>query len=280
VPDKAYISMSYFIKTRAIMNWKNPTRFREKLNWLKLYDRDPKYNVLVDKYEVKKYYEDTIGGEYVIPTIDIWDNADDIVFENLPNEFVIKCTHDSGSTIVCKDKNKLDICKAKKMLGKHMNRNLYYLNREWPYKNVKSRIICEPLLKNRDNSPLNDYKIFCFNGEPKIVYVTFGRGKDEKLTINYYDLNWNKLNIRHINYSNYEGEFIPPKSFSVMLELARKLSKGIPFVRTDFYDVNGKIYVGEMTFYPDGGWGFHKSTPKQTDIELGDMIQLPAKGAY
>ena len=275
MPDRAYISMSYLIKTHSFMHWSNPVSFSEKLQWLKVNNRNPIYSKLVDKYEVKEFISETIGQQYAIPTLAVWNNVEEIDFNLLPQAFVLKCTHDSGSVIICKNKEFFDYEQAKKKLNHHLKRNLYYLSREWPYKNVIPRIIAEPLLQTEDGTPISDYKIFCFNGEPKIVYVTFGRGSEEKMKINYYDLSWNKLNLRHLNYDNYQGSFTPPESFANMLYLARELSKGFTFIRIDFYDIDGKIYVGEMTFYPDGGWGFHKSTPRSMDIQLGNMIDIP-----
>lgn len=277
MPDKMYITMSYFIKTHSIMHWSKPQSFSEKLQWLKVYNRKQKYTDMVDKYEVKKFYSDVVGSEYCIPTLGVWDDADSIDFSKLPESYVLKCTHDSGSVIICNDKKSFNIENAKAKLSKHLTRNLYFLSREWPYKNVKPRIIAEPLLKNKDGSPIKDYKILCFNGEPRIVYVTIGRGVLDKYKINYYDLEWNRLDITHINYGNYIGTVEKPSTLEQMVKLAKKLSRGIPFVRVDFFDIDGKIYAGEMTFFPDGGWGFNKATSKEINKKLGELIVLPKK---
>ncbi|MDL2330444.1 glycosyl transferase [Odoribacter sp. OttesenSCG-928-A06] len=250
---------------------KNPKTFNEKLQWLKLYDRNPKYINMVDKYTAKLIVSGCIGEQYVVPTIGIYDCFDDIDFDILPDKFLIKCTHDSGGVFICTDKSKLNIKTLKNKIQKHLKKNYYYHAREWPYKDVKPRIIVEEYLFNRDNSPLVDYKFMCFNGKVKCSFVCSNRYKKEGLNVDFFDLNWEKLPFeRHYKNSN---DIIPkPNNYEKMISLAEKLSIGIPFLRIDFYDVNGEIYFGEFTFSP--GAGFEEFSPDSWDRKLGDWIHL------
>ena len=271
IPDKKFLEFKYMLRIEKELNLDNPKTFNEKLQWLKLYDRNPEYTKMVDKYEVKKYISETIGEEYIIPTIGVWDNFEDINFENLPNQFVLKCTHDSGGIVICKDKKSLDIEQARKKLNKSLKRNYYYVHREWPYKKIKPRIIAEKYMVDESGEELKDYKFFCFNGEPKMLFVAVDRPHDTKF--NFYDLEFNKLPFMQ-HYKNFDRKIEKPKSFDKMIELAKILSNGIPHVRVDFYDINGKTYFGELTFYHFTG--FEKFEPEEWDLKIGNMLQLPA----
>lgn len=272
INDKLFIKCEYKENFNKKLDLNNPKTFNEKLQWLKLYDRKDIYTTMVDKYEVKKYVANIIGDEYIIPTIGIYNNFDEINFEELPNQFVIKCTHDSGGIVICKDKSKLNIDEARKKINRCLNKNYYYIHREWPYKNVKPRIIIENLLEDENNEDLIDYKFMCFKGKVKCSFVCLNRRSKEGLKIDFYDLEWNKMPFeRHYHNSNIILE--KPKNYNKMIELAEKLSKNIPFVRVDFYDVKGKIYFGELTFYP--GSGFEEFTPEEWDKKLGDMLIIP-----
>ena len=276
-----YMSDEDFLKMRfkAIFGYdldlENPKGYNEKLQWLKLYDRKPLYTTLVDKYEVKKYIADLIGEEYVIKTLGIYDKFDDIDFEKLPNQFVMKCTHDSGGIVICKDKTKLDIKKAKKKIEKSLKTNYYYRGREWPYKNVKPRIIIEEYLSDGSGKSINDYKFFCFDGVAESVMVCTERETGHP-KFYFFDKEWNlkKYNIR--GKEAPEGFTLPkPDCIDEMFALAEKLSKGIPYVRVDLYCIDGLVYFGEMTFYPDSG--FDANLLKESDAHWGEMLILPEK---
>lgn len=268
LPDKAFLSLKYRLKFGEPMPWKNPVTFNQKIQWLKLYDRKPEYSLMVDKYEAKKLVAGKIGEEYVIPTLGVWDSFDDIDFSKLPEKFVLKCTHDCGSVVICKDKEKFDIEAARKKLSKAMKRNYYYGEREWPYKNVPARIICEEYIKDNNYEFLPVYKFFCFNGEAKIVQ-TIQNDKQPNETIDYFDRDWQLLNMRQ-NYPNSDRPIPEPENLKEMIAIADSLSKGFSFIRVDLYVVNGKIYFSEYTFYSDAG--FARFEPSAWDKKLGGWI--------
>lgn len=267
--DKKYLEFVYEERMHKKLNLENPTTYTEKLQWLKLYNRKDEYTKLVDKYEVRAYVKEKIGEEYLVPLIGIYNSIDEIDFDKLPNQFVIKTTHDSGTAILCKDKNKFDKNIAKKAIKKSLKRKYYYLYREWPYKNVKPRIIIEKYMENKDCKELNDYKFYCFNGEPKIMFIVKDRKTNEK--INFYDMDFKKLDVKQI-CDNFEDNNIKPRKFKEMKELSRKLSKGIPHVRVDFYEINEKIYFGELTFFDSAG--LEPYEPDDFDKELGKYIDI------
>lgn len=270
--DKIYLKLKNIILLNKKLNSDEPQTFNEKLQWLKLYDRKPEYTNMVDKYEVKKYIASVIGEEYIIPTLGVWDNFDDIDFDKLPNKFVLKCTHDSGGLIVCKDKSKLDKKESSKKISKSLKRNYYYSSREWPYKNVKPRIIAEKFIEDKKSKDLKDYKFMCFNGKVKCSFVCSNRNSDNGLNVDFFDLDWNKMPFER-HYPNSTIAIPKPENYDLMIELSEKLAKNIPFVRVDFYEVNGKVYFGELTFFP--GAGFEEFTPESWDYTLGSWIELP-----
>jgi tRNA G10 N-methylase Trm11 len=269
--DKFYLKVLFKVRLNKKLNLKNPKTFNEKLQWLKLYDRKLEYTEMVDKYEVRKYIEKTIGSEFLVPLFGIYDSFDEIDFNKLPNEFVLKCTHDSGGVVICKDKKKFDMSKARNKLEKNMKRNFYYTGREWPYKNVKPRIICEKYLNDGINDDLLDYKFMCFNGKVKCMFVCLNRNKSTGLNVDFYDLNWNKMPFER-HYQNSNTKLLKPRNFNRMIELSEKLSNNIPFIRVDFYEVNGKIYFGELTFYP--GSGLEEFIPDEYDNIIGEWLKL------
>ena len=270
ISDPMYIQIYYFAKFKKLCNLKNPKTFNEKLNWLKLNDRNQKYTYMVDKFEVKKYVSELIGKEYIIPTLGVWDRFEDIDFDKLPKQFVIKCTHDSEGLVIVKDKDKLDINYARKKIQKAMDYNFYYIGREWPYKNIKPRIIIEKYIEDNIDRELRDYKFFCFNGQPKAMFIASDRSIG-KTKFDYFDLEFNHLDlIQH--YPNTTKLLKKPKNFEKMIELSKILSKEIPHVRVDFYEVDGKIYFGEFTFYHFSG--FMPFKPKKWDDIFGDWIKL------
>lgn len=270
--DELYSRMRYYLCMHKSLNLNPPLTFNEKLQWLKLFDRHDSYSKLVDKYEVKKYVADAIGEEYIIPTFGIWERVSDVDFNGLPNQFVMKCTHDSQSFIICKDKNSLNIKDVKSKLSKCLVKNKwYYQGREYPYKDIQPRIIAEQYLVDESGKELKDYKFFCFNGEPKMLLIVSGRGKDQ--CQDFYDMDFNLLPVHRINHPNSNVKRFPPKNFEKMIELAKVLSNGFPHIRVDFYNINGAIYFGELTFFSGGG--NMRFEPDEWDSILGSWINLP-----
>lgn len=272
--DRLYIKCKYYLNMRASCDLDNPKTFQEKLQWIKLNDRKPIYHQMVDKYDAKKLIAERVGDEYVIPTIGLWDKFNDIDFEQLPNQFIIKNTHDSGTYFICQDKNKLDILQVRKrLLIDERKHDYYYYSREWPYKGLKHRIIAEPLLNDGKGDYLTDYKFFTFNGEPKFFYVTSNRGCEGGLKEDFFDVDGNLMEINQLGYCNNPKTPDLPVNLSKMIEFSRILSKDTYHLRVDFYEIKGKMYVGEMTFF-DGG-GFYPFTPEKYNRILGDWIKLP-----
>lgn len=272
IPAKLYLQLLYYKHFKKFINFKYPESFCEKIQWLKLYDRRPEYSTMVDKYEVKKYVADIIGEEYIIPTLGVWNNVDEIDWESLPSQFVLKWNHDSGSIIICKDKESFDKEGAKKSLQFGAKVNGFWYGREWPYKTVKPRIIAEKYMAD-GASELTDYKLFCFNGEPKYCQVI--KDRHTKETIDFFDMEWNHQEFVGLNPAAGPAAVCPsrPVNYDEMQVIARKLSKGIPFSRIDLYEINGEIYFGEITLYPASGIGLF--TPLSYNKILGDMIKLP-----
>jgi hypothetical protein len=269
--DKLQIKIAYRLAHKTKLDLDNPQRYSEKIQWLKLYDRNPYYTKMVDKYLVKDYVIGIIGSEYVIPLIGVYDNFNDIDFSKLPNQFVLKTTHDSGSVVICRDKESFDFSKAREKLTKSLKRNFYYLTREWPYKNVSPRIIIEKYIEF--NGELTDYKFFCFNGVPKALYVATDRFNEFSETrFDFFDMNFNHLPIVN-GHPNSDHAIERPLLFEKMKELSRILSKNLPHVRIDFYEVNSKIYFGEFTFYHMNGLA--KFEPEEWDYTFGEWLTLP-----
>lgn len=258
------------------LNLRNPETFNEKLNWLKLYDRRPEYTTLVDKVAVKDYVSKILGSEYIIPTLGVWKKAEDINWDILPDSFVLKCNHDSGGLVVCKDKSTLDRCAAIKKLNKCLQTDFYKVSREWPYKNVPRKVFAEKFIKSSSNEDLPDFKFFCFNGVVKAMFVATDRQKsNESVKFDFFDEDYNHLPFRQ----GHDNAKVPPKkpqSFEHMKAAAAKLSKGFPCVRIDFYEVNGHVFFGEMTLYHFGG--LMPFSPERWDKVFGDMLTLPKDG--
>ena len=271
MPDAILLKVLFRLRVGYRLDLKNPKKFNEKIQWLKLFNRNPLYTTLVDKYAVKQYIADKIGEQYIIPTLGVWNKFDEIDFDKLPNQFVLKCTHDSGSYIICKDKTKFDVDSARKKLSSALKRNYYFAGREWPYKNVFPRIIAEKYIEDR-NGAIVDYKFSCFNGNVDCVMVCLDRHIND-VKFYFFDKTWNlkRLNVRGKNAP--EGFTIPkPSCMDEMFEIAAKLSKDIPFVRVDLFECDGKVYFGEMTFYPDSG--FDANLLPETDDYFGNLIDL------
>ena len=274
-PDKAFQKWDYKVHTGRKLNIKTPKTYQEKLQWLKYYYRNPEYTRMVDKYAVREYVKEKIGDEYLVPLFGVYDSFEEIDFDKLPNQFVLKCTHDQGSVCICKDKKTFDYEKTKTILNKALATKHFYLSREWYYKNVKPRILCEKLLEqNSQEDGLIDYKFLCFNGVPKVLYVYSGRNTNNPC-VDYRDIEWNRLPIRHGHYNNSLEDIPKPENYKLMIELAEKLSYNIPFVRIDFYESAGRVYFGEMTFFPSGGRILLQ--PEKYNYVFGQQIGLPVK---
>lgn len=271
IPDSIYIQIYYFAHFKKFCDLKNPSTYNEKLNWLKLHDHNPVYPTLVDKYEAKEYVARIIGNEYIIPTLGVWDTFDDIDFEKLPNQFVLKCTHDSEGLVIVKDKKKLDKNAAKEKIEASLKQNFYYIGREWPYKDVKPRIIAEQYMEDHVDGELRDYKFFCFDGEPKAMFIASDRASDH-VKFDYYDLKFNHLDIKQ-KYPHAQETLRKPVTFEKMIDFSKILSKGFPHVRVDFYEVDGHLYFGELTFYHFSG--FIPFEPDRWDKVFGDWLKLP-----
>lgn len=273
IPDKLYIKMMYQVKLGCKCNLKKPETFNEKLNWLKLYDRRDIYTKMADKYEVRAYVKEMLGDDYLIPLLGVWDRVEDIDLNILPNQFVLKCTHDSASVVICKNKLTFNWEEAAQRLKKALSINYYYESREWPYKNIKPRVIAECYMVDESNEELKDYKIYNFNGEPRLIQVDFGRFTHHER--NLYSTDWEYID-EEIEYpQNPAVKIEKPENLDEMIRLAEMISKGIPSVRTDFYSINGKTYFGEITFYQEGG--FARFASKEYEKELGSLINLSEK---
>lgn len=270
--DGQFLKIKYRLKVGKKLNLVHPKGYNEKLQWLKIHDHRELYSTMVDKYAAKEYVAGIIGNEYIIPTLGVWDCFDDINFDMLPNQFVLKCTHDSGGLVICRDKKNLNLEEARIKINRSLKMNFYLEGREYPYKNVHPRIIAEEFMVDESEKELKDYKFFCFNGQPRFLFVAKGR-LEHDTRFNFYDMDWNLLPFER-GYPNTDSNTIipKPKGFEEMVELSKKLSVGIPHVRVDLYDINGRIYFGELTLYP--GSGFEAFHPDEWDEKVGDMLSL------
>lgn len=275
--DKCYLSIMYRGYFGEKLCWKNPVTFSQKLQWLKLNDRQPVYSCMVDKYEAKNYIGERIGDAHIVPVLGgPWTHPDEIDYDALPDQFVLKTTHDSGGVLLCRDKSKFDREAAREKLLKHLNRNYYLYSREWPYKNVKPRIFAEMYLSEQDDATgVKDYKFFTFNGEPKLMYIASGRDYSKKegnvVYADFFDMEFNHVNLC-IDHDNAPECPQKPENFALMIECARKLAKGTKHLRVDFYEVNGHLYSGELTFFHCGGLQVFKT--EEWEQILGDWISL------
>jgi len=272
LPDPFYNRLRYFRKTGKFLNLKNPVTYDEKIQWHKIYNRQPHYPALADKYEVRKFVAETIGEKYLIPNFGVWNSFDEIPFDQLPEQFVLKCTHDCGSIRICKDKNSADLKKLRRFFRRRLLGNHYWQGREWVYKNIKPRIIAEKFMAEEAGDSLKDYKIFCFNGEPKIIVVTFGKYSNKKAR-NCYSPQWEYQPVSLKVKTAPDVIIEKPKCLDEMLDLSRKLSAGMIHVRVDFYIVGENIYFGELTFH--NASGFSKFDPPEWNKTFGDWMVLP-----
>jgi len=269
IPDKLMIKLQYFIKLKKIPDLKKPKTFNEKLQWYKLYYRDPLMTICADKYEVRKYVKSK-GLDYILNDLYyVINSPNEIDLEKLPDKFVIKTTNGSGTNFFCEDKEQFSLESIKPTLTKWLNRNIYASGREWAYKNITPRIIIERFLEDNNSQyhGINDFKFICFNGKAEYILVDIDKLKYNRR--NVYDTNWNKVEVQ-FNQPNFEHEFSKPEQLDEMLKIVNKLAEGFPFVRVDLYLVNQKIYFGELTFYP--GTGYLKFAPQKFDYKLGELF--------
>jgi len=274
VPSKPYLKAYYRLAIGKTLNLRNPKTFNEKMQWLKLYNQKTIYTTMVDKYAAKKYVADIIGDTYIIPTLGVWDTPEDIDFDKLPDKFVLKTTHDSGGVRIIDKKRGYDRVAINAFFSTRLSKSLYNRMREWPYKNVKPRIIAEKYMVDNLTDELRDYKFYCFNGEVKLVMVALNRMSKEQTYFDYFDRDYNYLPIV---WGNPNSKALPnkPETFDEMIRIAEKLSKGIPHVRVDLYECNSHIYFGEITFFDSSG--FCRIEPEEWDYKLGEWIQLPER---
>jgi len=272
IPDKPYLKLVYWGEMGKRLNIKNPRTFNEKLQWIKLYDRKTEYTKYVDKYEVRSYISQTIGDEYLIPLLGVYNSVDEINFDKLPNQFVLKCTHGSHCNIICTNKDELNIEDAKKQLRKWMKKNWFWFGREWPYKNVTPRIICEAFISDNDKPPI-DYKVMCFNGKAKLIEVHIDRFGVHKQ--DFYTIDWEKTEISQ-GQNRSEILIEKPPVLEEMIRLSELLAKDIFHVRIDWYVVNSKLFFGEITFFDASG--FCRFDSEEDDLMIGGWIDLNKGG--
>lgn len=270
IPDKYFLQWRYRREMGKELDLDHPRAFNAKIQWLKLNWHDPRLSVCADKYAVRAYVYSRLGPSFLTRLHGVYEAVSDIVPDDLPDAFALKATHGSGQNVICRNKKEMDWPQAFAMLKNYMSNNHYYSGREFSYKDIAPRIICEEYLDEGGRSPI-DYKIYCFNGEPRFIEAHFNRFYNH--TCNIYDLEWNFIPVRSVRLSNYQGSVQPPLALKEMLACTRKLAEDLIFVRVDLYCIRGKIYFGEMTFYPDNG--FCRFIPEDFDDFLGGYLVLP-----
>ena len=277
--DIIFLKLKFRIRMGYWMNFNNPKTFNEKLQWLKLHDRKPIYTTMVDKLEAKKYVADIIGEEHIIPTLAVYDRVEEIDFDALPEQYVLKCTHDSGGLVICRDKANLNKEEAIEKLRKSLKSTYFWRNREWPYKNVKPRIIAEKYMEDSTKrmyvaeiKGLMDYKFYCFNGVAKYLYVSKGLENHSTARISFLTMDWQFASFVRSDFAPFDTLPEKPSRFDEMVKIANRLSEGHAFLRVDLYQINGQLYFSELTFHPCSGMMPFK--PKEWDEKLGNLITL------
>ncbi|NLI52869.1 MAG: glycosyl transferase [Clostridiales bacterium] len=272
VPDRPYLSAMWRAYFHQRLDWKNPRSFNEKIQWLKAKDHNPLYPTLVDKFAVRQFIENTIGDRYLIPLVGgPWNSFDEIDFDRLPRQFVLKCTHDSGGVVICRDKGALDLDAARQKIEKSLRRNYYWGGREWPYQNIPPRIIAEAYMADGSDDELRDYKFYMFGGTARCILVCTNRSAKSKMHMTFFSPDWKRLPFER-QYANDPRELPKPERFEEMLLLAEQLSADLPFARIDLYETDHKVYFGEITLHPASGLG--KFQPVEWDYRLGEWIDL------
>lgn len=272
IDDEHFLKFQYKAWTGKTLHLDSPVTFNEKLQWLKLHDRKDIYPILVDKYEVRKFIRNKLGNEYLVPLLGVWNKTEEIDFSKLPNQFVLKPTHTSGNVFICRDKNVVDEMKVKNMLNKWLLREYYWENREWPYKNVKPRLIAEKMI----DANIIDYKFYCFAGEPRFLYLSKGMDDHSTATMSFFDMKLQRLPFGRKDYKPFTVEIERPKNFEEMINIAQKLSQGFKFVRIDLYSVGSQIYFSEFTLHPCAG--YMPFDPEEYDKKLGDVLNIESEG--
>ncbi|MDY4754256.1 MAG: ATP-grasp fold amidoligase family protein [Candidatus Faecousia sp.] len=274
LPDKTYIKLYYRLRVGRPLNTENPTTLNEKLQWLKFNYRFPLQSIVSDKLLVRDYVAEKIGAEYLIPLLGSWENYDDVDFDKLPERFVLKCNHDSGGLVVCTDKSKLNHKEAKRKLEKSLKSNFFYIGREYQYRNIKPRIICEQFISDNGKVPM-DYKIYCFNGKPDVILVCRDRfsNNSHRASYLYFDQDWKFQPLNKEDENLVDVDILKPKNLDKMIEIARELSKDFFFARIDLYNIDGQIYFGEITLSPNSG--FDPDIKYETDLMFGEKLKIP-----
>ena len=269
VNDEKYIKILYRCRTGKKLSLKNPRTFNEKLQWLKLYDRNERYTKLVDKISAKTVVGDIIGHEHIVPLLGEWKSADDIPFDALPRQFVLKCNHDQGSVILVHDKNTLNKEQVIMFLNHKLKKSPYPGSREYAYKDIKPRVFAEQYL----GGSIIDYKFYCFNGVPKFLYCGQGLTADHSLKIDFFDMNWELMPFYRTDYERL-GIIPKPAHLEEMINIATVLSNGVPFVRIDLFEVDDRVFFSEFTLCPAAG--FMPFVPEEYDLIVGDWLSLPS----
>lgn len=270
--DAVYLKLLYQNRMGKKLNLERPETYNEKLQWMKLYNRDPRYTMMVDKYAVKDYVESILGKDYIIPTLGVWNRFEDIDFDSLPNQFVLKCTHDSGGLVICTDKSKLDMEDAKAKINHALKRKYYKNTREWPYKDVQPRIIAEQYMVDESGYELKDYKFFVFDGKMKAMFIATDRTAETETCFDFFDRNFKHLSFTN-GHPNAQRAIHKPENYEEMIAIAERLGKELPQARIDLYNINGRIYFGEITFFH---WsGLKPFVPEEWDYRFGSWIKLP-----
>lgn len=271
--DRMFLKIQFRLKMGYPLDLDNPQTFNEKLQWLKLYNRKPEYTKLVDKYEVKQYVSSMIGEDHIIPTLGLWNRFEEIDFDKLPNRFVLKTTNGGGGggVVICKDKNKFDRAKAKLILERSMRSSIYKACKEWPYKDVKPRILAEKYMED-ESGELRDFKFTCADGVAHNVMICFDRFTGDT-KFYFFDREWNLLRLNKRGLAAPSDFCIEkPKGVEEMFDIAGRLSENLPYARVDLYNVNGKIYFGEITFYPQSG--YDSNLLEETDKLFSSYINI------
>ena len=272
MPDRLYLSALWLAYFHKKLDWKNPKSFNEKIQWLKVKNRNPFYPTLVDKFAVRQFIADTIGEQYLIPLVGgPWHSFDEIEFSSLPDQFVLKCTHDSGNVVICHDRSAFDPAAAKEKIEKSLKRNYYWSGREWPYRSVQPRIIAEQYMGGETGVEPTDYKFLMFGGEYRCAFVCTNRFGQGRMNMTFFDADWNRLPFERM-YPADPQEISRPEHYEEMVQLSERLSREMPLVRVDLYEINQKVYFGEMTLFP--GSGLETFQPEEWDYKLGEWIDL------
>ena len=269
--DELYLSWMFYHRLGYWPNLRRPKSFNEKLQWMKLHDNNPLFSLYADKYRVREHIVETIGEGYLIPILGVFEKAEDIDFDSLPNQFVLKCNHGAGCNIICKDKNRFDRRAAIIKLNEWMAKDYSHLKREYHYASIERKIICEQFMTDNETGDLRDYKFFCIGGEVQMIQVDMNRFSHH--TRNIYDKDWNLLDVEISFPRDVTCTVAPPRELPEMIAIANKLSKDFKQVRVDLYVINHKVYFGELTFF--SGAGFSRYYPRKFEIELGKKLRLP-----